>query len=640
MNASLIAILLILSSSFAQAKSFNRLIFEPGKNETHLISQLYFLDNREDALSLDQIREGRGDERFQESKKWNLALDLGGTQQPVEFWLRFEIDNQKNEDIILASDHSTTPHLSRIYMFREHALQPYRIVDVDPSLPRTRRFFSIPPGPSLIIVAVHRDNRTPPLMNFDVKSLEFHSRRSYQVHFLSLSYGICLALIAYNIVLALTVRNRAHFIYIAYSFAVLLYYEGRYQFLGEYFGVPALPEWSILPINASGTFLFLVFLYEMLGISKNLPAWKIPVWMLIAMWPILILYSFIDHWTTYRVLLAILILALPVTLCIGVHSIVRRIPGAPLLFASSLLPGMGSFVHLQPDLFSKWLSMPFIQISQLLALDVEMILLSMTIGFKINREQAWMRSKIDHAYTELKSMVYPHQLEQIWQGKPLDQTMPVGLHFAYVIDFDVIASSKMHLDDPRSFLAKVFRECSALMMEKYQPEGLIANAYRIKELGDGFLCSVGFPFACPSRNAADHSVKLAQDFIKIFDRHVAASGSDAPIHCAIGIAFGPVEAFYPENGAQIYDMFGRGIILAHRYQSMRDPIFQWLQQRESILILHPPVFEKLSKDLKADFTEVDLLLRQMRVRDDEKTPKLYYQLSESTAKGRNSRQTA
>jgi hypothetical protein len=215
--------------------------------------------------------------------------------------------------------------------------------------------------------------------------------------------------------------------------------------------------------------------------------------------------------------------------------------------------------------------------TQMLAMDIEMVLLSMTIGYKMNKEREWLRKKIENGYSELKTIVYPHQVDMIWEGLSLPQTMPLGEAKAYVLVFDVVASSKMTINNPRHFLSQVFSECYSIMMEGYKKEPLEANAFRIKEMGDGFICSIGFPFACPSEHPAHHSVELAFRFAEVFQRHWLKLGVTDALHCAIGLAYGSVEAFFPESGVKVYELFGRGIILAHRYEAMRDLIFKKLK---------------------------------------------------------------
>ncbi len=602
-------------------------VFNSAIESAPLIEHLHYLDNRDHRFSAEQILQGLADQDFNASNSFHLMLPVSNVRQAGDFWLQFAIDNQRQEDAILVIDYATTPSVSRIFILKPDGSQIVRTLTMDGDLPRTKRLVPLSKGSWKVMIEMFPDDFSLPLARLDIKTVNDLTGNAPELHFLSISYGICLALIAYNFILALTLRSRSHVIYICYSIAVLLYYEGRYQVLAEQFNFPELPKWSLLPINISSSFLFVVFLYDALGISKNMPVWKIPLRIIFALGPLLIAYSFVDRMAAQRLLLLFLIVFAPLGTFIGLHAVIKKVPGSRLLLVSTILPGLGIVIHFLPAVFSSWLPMPLIASAQILALDLEMILLSMTVGFKINREQEWMRRKIDHAYAELKTIVYPHQVEQIWDGKSLSQTMPLGMQNAFILVFDVVASSKMQLSDPRAFLSGIFRECSQLLMKNYQPEYLKANGYRIKEMGDGFICSVGFPFGNNSENQADHSIELAHEFVRIFEKHVEACGVGQTIQCAIGIAYGPVEAFYPESGAQVYDLFGRGIILAHRYESMRDIIFLRLRKKDNIIILHKPVFDQLSFTHQSTFVEVDLKSSDIKVRDDEEATQLFYQLS-------------
>lgn len=99
--------------------------------------------------------------------------------------------------------------------------------------------------------------------------------------------------------------------------------------------------------------------------------------------------------------------------------------------------------------------------------------------------------------------------------------MPLGRNEAFSPVFDVIGSSKS-LEDPRKFLSDVFSTCSAIKMEEYDEERLMANAYRVKEMGDVFLCTIGFPFHCPEPQIADHSLRLAYRFKRVFHEKARA----------------------------------------------------------------------------------------------------------------------
>ncbi|WP_141733708.1 7TM diverse intracellular signaling domain-containing protein [Oligoflexus tunisiensis] len=617
---------LILGAASTLAFAYEPIVFPSDTHRLH-VSKFYTLDNRSTQWTHEAILSGQHDAAFTKYENGPTLLGIPQNSQAGDYWVRVEVDNRTEQEIHLLAEYGINPSIARVFVLNAETRETLRIHTPGERLPRTVHVYPLPTGPLRIYLEIRLDTFSLAAVNLELKSAHGMLFEDPERHILVLSYGICLALIAYNFVLALSVRHRAHVIYIAYNIAVLLYYEGRYQVLAQQFGVPELPRWSLIPINASSSFLYLLFLYYMLEVREKMPAWKWPVRGMFALCPVLVVYSFADMVLAQLALINVLILCAPLTIALGIHASLKKVPGARLLLVTAVLPGLGTIIHLLPGVFGKFLPLSVISSAQLIALDIEMVLLSMTVGFKINREQEWLRRKIQHAYAELKTIVYPHQVNQIWEGLPLGRTMPVGVENAFILVFDVVASSKMQIADPRGFLSAVFRDCSDLMMQNYQPDPLVANAYRVKEMGDGFLCSVGFPFGCPHENAADHSVELAHQFLEIFRRHVQAVGAAGRIHCAIGIAYGPVEAFYPESGAQVYDLFGRGIILAHRYESMRDILFRWLKYRDDIIILHKPVFDQVSERHRQEFVEVDLISSNFKVRDDEDATCLYYQLA-------------
>ncbi|RZA26958.1 MAG: hypothetical protein EOP10_01920 [Proteobacteria bacterium] len=240
--------------------------------------------------------------------------------------------------------------------------------------------------------------------------------------------------------------------------------------------------------------------------------------------------------------------------------------------------------------------------------------------FYFNQQEKGLRN---HAYKQLEKVLYPHQRIMIEDGFTLEETMPVGWGDACVIAFDVIESSKIRSPYARTLLQNVLKKCQALMMENYSQAEFEANAYRIKEMGDGFLCSVGFPFKTPgtlSREAL--AIKLSQQFITIFHEEAQKLASDERVHCAVGIASGVIEAFYPHTTPKEYDLYGRPLILATRYEGIRKELFNHIP-KSSIIILQEVVHARLPQNVASHFQGFDL--NNFRIRDDNDAKRLYYQ---------------
>lgn len=228
----------------------------------------------------------------------------------------------------------------------------------------------------------------------------------------------------------------------------------------------------------------------------------------------------------------------------------------------------------------------------------------------------------NHAYKQLEKVLYPHQRRMIEDGYTLEETMPVGWGEACVIAFDVVESSKIKSPYARTLLQNVLKKCQTIMMQNYNSADFESNAYRIKEMGDGFLCSIGFPFKVPGTWQKESlAIKLAQQFVTIFHEEAAKLAPNERIHCSIGIANGVIEAFYPHTTPKEYDIYGRPLILATRYENIRKELFNHIP-KSSIIVLQEPVYMRLPPQLQQGFVQFEL--KNFRIRDDQEAKRLFY----------------
>jgi class 3 adenylate cyclase len=228
-----------------------------------------------------------------------------------------------------------------------------------------------------------------------------------------------------------------------------------------------------------------------------------------------------------------------------------------------------------------------------------------------------------HLLSQLRKIVYPHQLKMMSEGTELEATMPTVSAEACVISFDIVGSSKIQHEKAKEFFRSVFLRCNEMMMGGYDGESLKADAYRIKEMGDGFLCSVGYPFRSKTGYMAKDAIELSIKFHEVFREEVERLGYREPIHCGIGIALDHITGFYPESGTKEYDLYGKAIILATRYEGMRKILF-----REgtggSYLIVQERVYMSLREEEARNFTTVNLEEAGIVVRDDPSAKRLHY----------------
>jgi class 3 adenylate cyclase len=257
---------------------------------------------------------------------------------------------------------------------------------------------------------------------------------------------------------------------------------------------------------------------------------------------------------------------------------------------------------------------------------LEICFFSFAIGQKVRLSEQRALRESEHAFNQLKKVFYPHQIDQIKSGIELEKTMPTGRGEAAVISFDIIESSKIQQPHAKAFIENSIKSCVSIISENYDPERLRANGYRIKEVGDGFLCSIGYPFHLPEGMAAAQcAVELSLRFVQIFQNQVNQLLEHAPVYCSIGIALDSLEGYFPKVGTIEYDVYGRAVILATRYESFRRQLFP-NGVPGHILTLHEKVYEQLPPTLQATFQEVDLHRAHMVVRDDLVASKLYFRV--------------
>ncbi len=229
-----------------------------------------------------------------------------------------------------------------------------------------------------------------------------------------------------------------------------------------------------------------------------------------------------------------------------------------------------------------------------------------------------------HTLEQLSRLVYPHQLKRIEKGASLPETMPIGVGDACVISFDIQGSASIGYDANHVFFKELMRSCHKAMIAYYDGENLKANAFMIKEMGDGFLCSVGYPFACEG-DVYQNAVSLAEIFIQVFDVSAKKYLQGKDVYASIGIAYGDIRGGFPKHGIQNYDLHGDVIVKATRYEAFRKLLFKEKGLSDtSVIIVQEDVVSRLPKTMKQGFEEY--VLGAIRIRDDEHARRLFFKL--------------
>lgn len=242
----------------------------------------------------------------------------------------------------------------------------------------------------------------------------------------------------------------------------------------------------------------------------------------------------------------------------------------------------------------------------------ENILMVLAIGHRILVTEATRKQNdnlLVHSFEQLSKVFYPHQILQMRSGKTVEETMPVGEKNACILYFQIVGGSSLMSESYESCVENFMDRCRQLMMERYDPVAFCSDAYIIREMGDTFLCSVGYPFRQIGTLKSDAAVELAEKLIREFE--VMRKALDAPqkIHCSIGIVRGTVKSFFSRSGRIRDDLWGRAIVQASAYGAASRQLFQQLgTESDNIVILHDAVFESLSRPMRKGFAILDLPL--------------------------------
>lgn len=460
--------------------------------------------------------------------------------------------------------------------------------------------------------------------------INFYRHESSIRSFVDVLLGGLFIILVYNLFIYISLREPIFLVYTWFIAAHLFYQIFALGLLpelsSEWFGVNLTVDYMGSICVSVVVLATMIFIPQFLDIPRDSSLTR---WIRGTGWacvPTIILSPFLTYLATYA---CILIATAAIFVCIyagfvelkknNAKTYVKIYMVAWIIYMLGASSQIANFMDLLPlNLFTKY--------SQVTFLSLKICLLSLAQANKLKdfktRMHAEQKAKA-HSYDQLTKVFYPHQLAMIKSGYQLEQTMPTHAGEACVISFDIISSSTIQHENAKDFFHRVFRRCNEIMMEGYDGRELRAGAYRIKELGDGFLCSVGYPFHSTHTSVAQGAYELALKFHQAFQEEVRHFNYSEPIHCGIGIAMDGIAGFYPETGAREYDLYGRAIILATRYEGMRKVLLK-NGPAQSILTLQERVHHHLDPAAQDDFDIFDLKAHREIVRDDPEAQRVYY----------------
>jgi class 3 adenylate cyclase len=461
---------------------------------------------------------------------------------------------------------------------------------------------------------------------------------------LGLGFGIALIMIAYNGFLSISLRSRSYFLYTAFGLAFFVF-QLSMQGMGGKLGFLSVDQeiwfsnWGFLLGSNVCTLLGLAFSLTFLNLTTTSQklARAYYVMMLAFIPSITLILLRIDYHISALASNYLVGLATLLMIGTGIHFTLRRyrpayyytaawsfVAGGALMLSLSNAGVLPAQEHVTYATFFGWC--------------IELALLSLALADRVRwiersriddknnyiAELQQSQKEIQHSYSQLEKIVYQHQISQIQQGKRLEETMPVGQSEATLLCFDIIRSTELLRQGYKSFITDVVSACNQIILDSYDATGPSASAFRIFEAGDGFICSIGFPFQTNGKiSDASQAFHLAFEFLHAFQRLKDERLPNVPVYCAMGLAMGPVTAFYPQVGTKDFQLYGKGIVLANRYESARNMLFKYIPQQD-VISVQADVYNRLTDDEQQMLQRFDLKRHGETIRDDGDQQAVFY----------------
>ncbi len=480
---------------------------------------------------------------------------------------------------------------------------------------------------------------------FDLwEPMPYFNKVNKELVFVAVMLGGLLILVCYNLFLYFSMKSKVYLHYVIYLLAFLnvqIIFSGVSRIFLVNSSDALVHYWNEglhVSVKLAWTFAF-SFASHFLNLSTFHPrlARMVNIVMLFVASSLLTGFFLPYRWDSafvvfLTVVSSILLLGLGIWSSLrGYRPAIYYTAGWAVLLVASGVMALRSAGLLPINLFTTW--------AQIVGAAIEGLVLSLALGERYNylqnrsaaEREIFIKKLMEkeaskaHSYSQLEKIIYPHQIELIKSGSSLEHTMPTGQSEACVIAFDTVGSSKIDRKKARAFLNDAFALCYRDMLAGYDQKKMEASAYRLKEVGDGFFCSVGFPFQTPDgQSPADLALKLALQFSKNFHAEAVRHGFIRMPQASISIAFGEVEAYYPSAGVVEYNMFGRGIILADRYEKLRKGALRQMVFTGNLLVVDYRVFSMLSPESQVLFQRFDVDAVQQTIRDDEQAHCFYF----------------
>ncbi len=212
-----------------------------------------------------------------------------------------------------------------------------------------------------------------------------------------------------------------------------------------------------------------------------------------------------------------------------------------------------------------------------------------------------------HGYEQLEKILFPHQIRNIAAGAAVESTLPIQQGFGCCVLFEVVDSAKIKHELAQEYIRDIFRLFSLQLRQSYEPGAQISNGYRVAEMNNKFVCTVGFPFHCPNGERPSRlSLKIAKDFISIFQENILRMDYYKPIPCSVVIAAGEMEGFFTRGFPIEYQLHGEPLIKAEQINQMSKLARLNDKIQGSTLVIQDRVFNSLRSVERRDFMPIEI----------------------------------
>jgi len=239
-----------------------------------------------------------------------------------------------------------------------------------------------------------------------------------------------------------------------------------------------------------------------------------------------------------------------------------------------------------------------------------------------------LRSINKHYFSEMKKSYYPHQRDMLKLKYNLDDTMRIDSKEAIVVEVDLINSSKYQGQEIfRELKNKFFSSCYDLMMRNYYWDITLENkpiceVYKFKELGDGFISTIDYPFTFPiNKNRTKFVLEFSYEIESLFN--LIFKDSEFEINLSIVANKSLLQGFWSSPPATRYDLHQSGISKTARISSLRRVIQKRLPKYDNILLICEKLYEEFDSSDINEFYQFDLKANKLQIRNYENDDFLY-----------------